>query len=542
MLLDNLFQNRSSIVKGCALLFAAWLLYSFIKGLIKDRQIRALGLRAPRRHAKLPYGIDLMYEAITRALVNDALAFWTNNFKNFGNSNNPYTVEVSIGGDRLVLTADPENIKAILATQFVDYGKGEQFNKDWHEFLGDSIFTTDGEVWHDSRQLIRPQFVKNRLSDIKTFEKHVQKLLPLMGGQGQTVDVCDLFFRYTLDAATNFLLGRSVDSLEHDETAFARAFGVVQHVQSIIARAGPLNWLIPRRTFRRELGVMNSFTNRFIDDALGLSLEELEKRNKGEEGYTFLHALATYTRDRKVLRDQLVAVLLAGRDTTACSLSWLFYELSTHPEIVTKLRQEIKTTIGMHKDPEYSDLKSMKYLQVWLPSLNLFTPLSSIFSTNKRRKKNCMNETLRLYPIVPFNVRLALKDTTLPHGGGPTGNSPIGILKGTPIGYSTLAMQRRPDLYPPPSAGFPAVDEFVPERWDAWYPKAWTYIPFNGGPRLCVGQQFALMEMGYTIVRILQRYGRVECRMERAPAMKTDIVLQPAGGVWVAFFEAEEGE
>lgn len=326
MLLDNLFQDGVSFVQAAGLLFVAWLLYSFINSLIKDRRIRALGLRAPRRRAKLPYGVDLMYEAVTRALRNDALAFWTQNFSDFGNPNNPYTVEASIGGDRLVLTADPENIKAILATQFADYGKGEQFNKDWHEFLGDSIFTTDGEVWHDSRQLIRPQFVKDRLSDIRTFEKHVQKLLPLMGGQGQEVDVCDLFFRYTLDAATDFLLGRSVDSLEHDETAFARAFGVVQHVQSIIARAGPLNWLVPRGQFRRELGVMNSFTNRFIDDTLGLSLEELEKRNKGDEGYTFLHALATYTRDRKVLRDQLVAVLCEFSFTTL-GLFWTSADL-----------------------------------------------------------------------------------------------------------------------------------------------------------------------------------------------------------------------
>lgn len=309
MLLDNLFQDGFYFVKAGGILFVAWLLYGFIGGLIKDRQIRALGLRAPRRSAKLPYGLDLMYEAISRALRHDGLSFWLNNFKNFGNPNNPYTVEASIGGDRLILTADPENIKAILATQFQDYGKGEQFNKDWHEFLGDSIFTTDGSVWHDSRQLIRPQFVKDRLSDIKTFEKHVQKLLPLMGGQGQTVDVCDLFFRYTLDAATDFLLGRSVESLEHDETAFATAFNDVQHIQSIIARAGPLNWLVPRQKFRRELKVMNEFTNQYIDDALGLSPEELEKRTKGEEGYTFLHALATYTRDRKVLRDQLVAVL-----------------------------------------------------------------------------------------------------------------------------------------------------------------------------------------------------------------------------------------
>jgi cytochrome P450 len=316
MLLDNLFKDGFSFFQAGGLLFVAYLLYGFISGLATDRRIRALGLRAPIRRAKLPYGLDLMYEAITRALRHDGLSFWVNNFKNFGNTNNPYTIESSIGGERLVLTADPENIKAILATQFQDYGKGEQFNKDWHEFLGDSIFTTDGTVWHDSRQLIRPQFIKDRLSDIKTFEKHVQKLLPLMGGQGQTVDICDLFFRYTLDAATDFLLGRSVESLEHDDTSFAKAFNEVQHIQSIIARTGPLNWIVPRKKFRKELRVMNEFTNQYIEDALRLSPDELEKRTKGEEGYTFLHALATYTRDRKVLRDQLVAVLLAGRDTT----------------------------------------------------------------------------------------------------------------------------------------------------------------------------------------------------------------------------------
>jgi len=91
-----------------------------------------------------------------------------------------------------------------------------------------------------------------------------------------------------------------------------------------------------------------------------------------------------------------------------------------------------------------------------------------------------MNETLRKYPGVPFNVRLALKDTTLPRGGGPDGKSPMGILKDTPIAYSTLVMQRRPDLTPDP-------DTWSPERWETWQPKHWQYIPFNGGPRICIG-------------------------------------------------------
>ena len=155
-----------------------------------------------------------------------------------------------------------------------------------------------------------------------------------------------------------------------------------------------------------------------------------------------------------------------------------------------------------------------------------------------------MHETLRLYPVIPFNMRLALKDTTLPRGGGPDGLSPVGILKDTPIGYSTLIMQRRPDLTP----STPTLShlEFAPERWTTWQPKPWQYIPFNGGPRICIGQQFALTEMGYTIVRLLQRFEKLEDFMNSVdggePCLKAEIVLQPGQGVRVGFFEAEKTE
>lgn len=125
------------------------------------------------------------------------------------------TLEVNGGGQRLVFTDDPENIKAVLATQFRDYGKGEEFHQDWHEFLGDSIFSTDGELWHHSRHLIRPQFNKDRVSDLDTFERHVQIMLPKLSGNGKIVDVKELFFCLALDVATEFLLGQSVGSLDN---------------------------------------------------------------------------------------------------------------------------------------------------------------------------------------------------------------------------------------------------------------------------------------------------------------------------------------
>ncbi|CAD0107414.1 unnamed protein product [Aureobasidium uvarum] len=320
----------------------------------------------------------------------------------------------------------------------------------------------------------------------------------------------DLFFKFTLDASTSFLLGHSVNSLENPQDRFSDAFATVQHVQSTIARVGPLNRLVPRKAFYASLRVMEDFMQPFIEQTLQLTPEELEKKSKSDEGYNFLYALAGFTRDRTVLRDQLAAVLLAGRDTTACTLSWLFSEISRRPDIVSKLRREIEEYVGMDNKPTYTHIKNMRYLA------------------------HVINETLRLYPIVPFNVRVSLKDTTLPRGGGPDGTQPIGI-PGKSSQYKKEST-RREDIYPPTSEKFPHYLDFEPDRWDGWNPKMWTYIPFNGGPRICIGQQFALTEVAYSVVRILQTYSRVECKMAERPKLKTDIVVQPSDPLHLVFY------
>jgi cytochrome P450 len=447
--------------------------------IVREHKIDALGSRAPAVRTPTPWNVGMLLRAIWYFSQHRNHEFWWNMFRKIGNPKNPYNVEAITVGQRIIFTADEENIKAILATKFQDYGKGPQFRKEWKDFLGLSIFTTDGELWHNSRTLLRPQFIKDRVSDLHTFEGHLQVLLPMLAGShhGATVRVDDLFHRFTLDAATDFLLGKSVDSLQNGEAEFAQAFATVQNIQSLIARAGPLQGFVSKREFHKAMKVLNKFVGTYIDLALQLPPEELEKKTKSDEGYTFLHALAGYTRDREVLRDQIVAVLLAGRDTTAVTLSWFFYELSRHPQVVNTLRQEILNTVGPTQEPTYADLKSMRYLQ------------------------HSLNEVLRLYPVVPYNVRVALKDTTLPRGGGPNGDQPIGVLKDTPIGYSTLIMQRRADIYPPPSTGFPDYLDFVPERWDNWTPKSWTYIPFNGGPRICIGQRKSLSSPLYLTLR-----------------------------------------
>lgn len=156
----------------------------------------------------------------------------------------PFTAEINqLVSTRLIFTIDPENIKAVLTGQFHDYGKGESFHQEWKEFLGDSIFATDGELWSSSRHLIRPMFNKDRIVDTRIFETHVEKLIQLFGGSGnkngsKIVDVGDLYFRFTLDASTDYLLGRGTDSLENPQTRFAEAFSYVQARQSTYFRMG----------------------------------------------------------------------------------------------------------------------------------------------------------------------------------------------------------------------------------------------------------------------------------------------------------------
>lgn len=131
----------------------------------------------------------------------------------------PDCVEIAfLGKTRFLMTREPEHIKTILTTKFREYGKGEQFHETWSPFLGDSIFTTDGQMWSESRALIRPMFIKDRVRDLEIFDKWTMTLISKLPASGQTVDVMDLFYRMTLDVTTDFLLGGSVDSLNKSDS------------------------------------------------------------------------------------------------------------------------------------------------------------------------------------------------------------------------------------------------------------------------------------------------------------------------------------
>lgn len=307
-------------------------------------------------------------------------------------------------------------------------------------------------------------------------------------------DIQTLFFRLTIDSACEFLFGESAGSQLSDAGLLAadekNTVNFPLHFDRALLhlakrfRFGDLYWLHNPKEFKDDNKAVNKFISYYVDLALKKSPAEkkAEEGRHGRERYVFLEALAEQTRDPAQLRAQLLNILLAGRDTTASLLSWLFHQLLRNPEVFKKLRATIIDNFGTYDDPQditFVTLKGCQYLQY------------------------CLNETLRLWTVVPGNGRRTNKATTLPRGGGPDGNSPIYLKANTDVNYSVHVMMRRKDLW-----GEDA-EEFKPDRWIGRRP-GWEFLPFNGGPRICIGQQFAITEASYVTVRLLQKFDKIE--------------------------------
>ena len=349
------------------------------------------------------------------------------------------------------------------------------------------------------------------MADLDTFEAHVNHLISKIPKDRSTVDLQTLFFQLTLDSATEFLFGESVNSLGSMEGSDQHRFGTAfDYAQSKIGNRDRLYWLTSLFT-RSEFDRACTFVHAFVDQIVYRVLEKTKSYDAEKvdsfdepERYVFLEEVAKRTRDPKQLRDESLNILLAGRDTTASLLSHTFHVLARRPDIFKKLKAEVNELEG--KKPTYETLKGMKYL------------------------KYVLNESLRIYPVVPGNARFANKPTTLPRGGGPDGNSPIYIPKGGIVTYNVATMHTRKDIYGPDA------DEFRPERWapEEGLRPGWGYLPFNGGPRICVGQQFALTEASYTIVRLLQEFDGIESRDETPWTEKLALTLAIQTGVQVS--------
>lgn len=193
--------------------------------------------------------------------------------------------------------------------------------------LGDGIFTQEGQSWKHSRQLLRPQFAWRQYWDLEIFEYHVNHLLNLLNQNSGEVDLQPLFFRLTLDTTTEFLFGKSANSLKERDSPgvakFAEEFDCAQNYVVQRFRLTDLYWLIGGPNFQRSCASVH----RFLDEIIETRDNKDHQSMGAKRRYVFLDSIAKELKEEKLksretLRAQLVNVLLAGRDTTACLLTW----------------------------------------------------------------------------------------------------------------------------------------------------------------------------------------------------------------------------
>ncbi|KAF2205339.1 cytochrome P450 [Delitschia confertaspora ATCC 74209] len=384
-------------------------------------------------------------------------------------------------GRRTIFTADARNVQFVYATEHEKFGVGPIRERAQSPLTGRGIITSDGAVWGHARDLIKPTFTRSQIADRESFDVHVERFLELLPQDGSTVDLQHLFDRLILDASSEFIFGESFGSLlpdcPIDSKTFLECFDYAQKVVGMRVQLGKMDFLIRDPKFRYSYQTVHNIAEKYVDRAMLRRLSGALGEKEAKK-HVLVHELADVTHCRKVLREHLLNIFFAGRDTPAVALTNVFFCLARHPTVWRKLREEV---MGLQpEDLTFEKLKALRYVQ------------------------HVINEALRLYPPVANNSRSCLEHSILPTGGGADGTSPILVFPGDTISINFFALHRNPAIYENP-------EEFRPERWERIRPK-WDYLPFGGGARHCPAQQLALFWVGSTLVRMVLRFKEIENR------------------------------
>ena len=202
--------------------------------------------------------------------------------------------------------------------------------------LGEGIFTQDGRPWKHSRELLRRQFVRINFKDLSTFDRHVDDLIAGLSPLDGIVDVQPAFFRFTLATTTALIFGERVSGLKNaDHETFAESFDYASMISAIRLRLADLEWIYKPKAFRKACQVVKEYASHFVDEALKNRVgDELSPRTESE---ALIQDLYAELQNAELVRDQLVHVLIAGRDTTACLMSWAVFVSNRLLELIILL-------------------------------------------------------------------------------------------------------------------------------------------------------------------------------------------------------------
>ncbi|KAJ3194543.1 cytochrome P450-dit2 [Irineochytrium annulatum] len=404
----------------------------------------------------------------------------------------------------VLFTVDPAVLEHVLKTNFENYIKGPMFSYRLEPLLGQGILT--GRMFRE----VVGEVVRG---DVGSLVKKLREAAET----GSSVDLHQYFHNFTLDTFGKIGFGDDFGSLKNPDKPPPFAVAFDSTLAFMVMRFINLFWRIAelfvtgKDALRHHLRVVDEFAMERIRGR-----RELRARGEVGKNKDLLDLFMAVTTEGggqlsdRQLRDVILNMILAGRDTTAQALAWTFLELTRNASIVEKIREEVGRVLGHRNVPTFDEIPKLKYT-------------NAVFM-----------ETMRLHPSVPMNVKIAVNEDVLPGG--------IHIPAGTEIGWLPYAMGRQTSLWGPDAL------EFKPERWiepDGSIRRVSPFvaIAFNAGPRVCLGQQMATVEAVMAIVGLCNEFDfeTVEKDMPD-PAPSLSLTNGMAGGLPVYVKNARQDE
>lgn len=441
---------------------------------------------APLRTPPGPRGRPLIGHAVE--YIREPLAFMLRVQREYGG-----LVKLHVPMMPTWLVSDPALIEQILITDVKSYGKDRTIRFLGEEVIGQGLLSSDGALWRRQRRLAQPAFHKERIAQytrimLRCGQAYLDTLRP-----GQTRSIVDDMMQLTLRVVLRALL--SIEAADTTED-IRQAFSVIMERHAV----GPF-LMFP------ALAKLPLPINRRTTDAVrrleGHVLRVIRERREGtsEPAQPDLLAMMLAARDEDgsamsdtQLRDEVLTMFLAGHETTALLMSYSFLLLSQNPAALAALTQELRSVLS-GRVPTLADLPSLRYTEAVLL------------------------ETMRLYPPAWTIGREVTSDTEL--GGYP-------LAKGTQVVMSQWVLHRNPDYFADP-------ETFRPERWLDGLQKRlprFAYMPFGGGPRLCIGHSFAMIEATLLLAMIASRFRlHVDADLRKPLRFLLAVTLRPRDGL-----------
>ena len=434
----------------------------------------------PRRLPPGPRGGLLLGNL--RAFAADVPGFLTRCTREYGD-----TIFLRLPGHDVFVLNRPEDIESVLLTQRANFVKHSFFWRHVTAIFGNGLLTSEGEFWLRQRRLAAPAFHPDRIAAYADVMTAYAERQAAGWRDGEVREIHGDMMRVTMEIVSKTLFDVEV---EEDVDEIGRSFDlVIREIAKRFRRPVKIaDWIPLPGNLRYRRGVA------LLDRLVARVLAERRAR-PGDRGDLLSMLMAARDDDGRPmsdrqLRDELITLFLAGHETTAIALSWTLFLLARNPDVDERLRREVGEVVG-ERLPTAADLPRLRYAEAVL------------------------KESLRLYPPAYVIGRESLAACVIGDYDVPPRST---------IYFSPWVLHRDPRHFPDP-------ERFRPERWldgsTASVPK-YVYIPFGGGPRVCIGERFAMMEGILSLATFLRRW-----RLEMAgpdPVPFPSITLRPDGG------------